>query len=92
MSFEELRWERQASLKQMMEAHNRLVDEVAQLNNDVGILAETISKQSDEMAERLHELNDKILTVNYKTDEMRSSISDKLNDLLQRINRNHPAG
>lgn len=90
MAADDLRWERQSSLKQMMDRYNRLVEEMEALSTDVERAASAISVQYTEMADKFHELNDKILTVNYKTDEMKMEINSKLDDILKRINKNHP--
>lgn len=90
MGLEELKWERNSSLKDMMDHYNRLVAEMEAISRDLADLAGIVSNEYSEITDRFHELNDKILTVNYKTDEMKQDIVDRLDDILRRINANHP--
>lgn len=90
MGLEELKWQRDTSLKEMMTKYNRLVDEMAEISQSIADVAGTVSKQHEDVSEKIHELNDKILTVNYKTDAMQRTIDGKLDDILRSMERNHP--
>lgn len=90
MALEELRWKRNAGLKDLMDSYNSLVDEVEQMSSEIEALEAVTADQYRQVAGKFHELNDRILTVNYKTDEMKQDISDRLDDILRRIERNHP--
>ena len=90
MTIEELRWKRNSTLKEMMDSYNSLLDEMERMSAEIESLATVTSDQHHQMADKFHELNDRILTVNFKTDEMKQDINDKLDDILRRIERNHP--
>lgn len=90
MGLEDKKWQRNSSLKEMTDSYNGLVDEMMQMSEELSGIAQTVSTQHAEMADKFHELNDKILTVNYKTDEMKQDISNKLDDILRSVRQHHP--
>lgn len=90
MGFEQYRWERQTSLKQMMDSHNGLVDELTRLNEECVAVEKAVTKQNDEMAKKFHAINDRVLTINYKVDEMQRGMNEKLTEILQMVSRAYP--
>lgn len=90
MDFEQYRWKRQTSLKQMMDSHNGLVDELTRLNEECTAVEKSVTKQNDEMQKQFHEINDRVLTINYKVDEMQRGMNEKLTAILQMVSRQYP--
>ena len=81
MTIEDLRWKRNSTLKEMMDNYNGLLDEMGRMSAEIEALESVTADQHNQMAEKFHELNDRILTVNFKTDEMKQDINDKLDDI-----------
>lgn len=87
---EEFKWERYTPLREVMGRYNKLVDEVTDINQRVESVSEYEVDHTASVDERLHELKDMILAVNFKTDKIQQEFGAKIEDVLRSIRRNHP--
>lgn len=90
MEHNDLYWKKNASLSEMMDRFNALVDQMTTVSMENTAIRTGMETQKSDIEESLHTLNDTILTVNFKLDAIKQYVDDQVDDLLRSMKRYHP--